>query len=58
MGYYRKQIRITGVRSAHNSMQDRLDDAKWNYLADRIRRLIEQDDYESLQLDMEGPTEE
>ena len=57
MGWHEKRITLVGVRSAHNSLQDRLDQAKWEYLADQIQRLLDRnrEDFESLRIEMTGP---
>lgn len=58
MGYYQVGITVTGVRSAHNSLQDRLDQTTWQYLADRIRQLVESiPEAERLRIEVRGPEE-
>jgi len=57
VGLYEVKIVIRGTRSAHNSLQDKLDTAKWEYIAEEIKRLLERDDYESLNITVEGPIE-
>ena len=57
MGFYAMQITIKGVRSAHNSLQDKLDIVRWEYLAKTIREIVTGTDYSPLDIDVEGPTE-
>jgi hypothetical protein len=50
MGRYQLRFEVIGSRSAHNSLQDELDKAKWDWLVKEIKRLMEQSDYQSLDL--------
>jgi hypothetical protein len=50
MGWYERKIILTGVRSAHNSINDQLDEVRWKYLAGEIQRIIDQPQYEALNI--------
>jgi len=53
MGWYERKIILTGVRSAHNSINDDLDIVKWEYLAKRIQEMIDRPEYESLKITLQ-----
>lgn len=60
MGYYPREIRVSGHRSAHNSIRDKTDQAKWEWLGDQIRALVERNatELESLSIEVDGPNDD
>jgi len=55
MGYDQKRILITTRLSRHNSEQDRTDDALFDELADRIREVLTDKRFESIEPYIDSP---
>lgn len=54
MGWTEASITIKGVRSSHNSLNDRIDQVKWEWIAERIKDLFEDTkEFESLRIDVQ-----
>jgi hypothetical protein len=49
MGYREVNLTIVGQRSSHNSLQDRIDIVKWEWLRDQLQDWLEREDMKSLQ---------
>ena len=57
MGREVMTITIRGSRSSHNSLQEYLDTTKWKYLREKIDEILDRDDYDSLDIVVDGPEE-
>lgn len=55
MGYDQKRILITARVSRHNSEQDQIDDGLFDELANRIRQIAAEPQYEGIELSIDAP---
>jgi len=55
MGYDQKQILISARVSRHNSEQDQVDDGLFDDLANRIRQIVAEPQYESIEPNVDAP---
>lgn len=58
MGWDREELQIFGHVSRHNSPQDAEDDALWADLVKRVREVIDDPRYESLNIITNGTIED
>jgi hypothetical protein len=50
MGFYAMGFEVTGKRSAHNSINDYLDQARWEWLHSRVLALVDSPEFERLDI--------